>query len=132
MRRRANRAGFSTVETMIAVTVLAIAVSGTLATHVAARNLTRSAFETEAAITALQAGMEQVLLNARDDIPAAFPDGTPLNVGDFGLEGLTVVPTYPNLGAGPTPPSLEIRLRATWTTFDQGQRFLEILSARGP
>ena len=117
---------------MVAVTVLTIAISGTLAAHIAARNLTRSAFETEAAITALQAGMEQILLTARDDIPTTFPAGTPMVLDDFGLDALTVVPQYPNLVGGVAPTSLEVQLQATWTAYDEGQRTFGVLSAKGP
>ena len=116
---------------MIAATVLLIATGGTLITHLSSRNLIRTAQETDAATTALRSGMEEILISAREDIPTAFPTGQALALEDFGLEGLQVVPSYPNFGGATIPVALEIQLEATWTTFDRGQRSIQVTTVKG-
>lgn len=92
LRRPRGNGGFSSVEALIATTVLVIATGGTFLTHVSSRKLMRAAFETEAATTALRTGMEEILITSRDSIEDTFPEGVVLNADDFGLDSLSLVP----------------------------------------
>lgn len=127
------RAGFTVVEVLVAVVVLSVAILGSVGAQVSARKLLRTSLETDAAITALESAAEVLLLEPRARVPDVHPEGVALVVGEFGLADLAVVPTYPNRVAGaPQPPALEIRLTATWTTFDRGRRTLSLATAKGP
>ena len=109
---------------LVSATVLSVGLAGILVSNVAARNLTRTSQETRLAMHALQQGAESMLLLEPADLVAANPEGVALAIGDFGLVGLQVVPTYPGYAAGDT--AVEIRLTATWTTFDRRARTLWI------
>src|SRR5262245_51415550 len=126
--RHRRRAGFSMVELMVAITLLMVATSGTLIANVAARNLTRTSRETRAATLAAAAAMEGMLLVPPQEALAQHPAGNKIDVGDFGLRDLSVVPSYPDYVAGDE--LLRIELSVSWTTFDGDSRTMVFVTAK--
>ena len=113
------RRGISLVELMVAVTIIVVAILGSLGAQTMCRDLARTSRETNRAVGDLRAAMEELLLLSSDDIPAAagpYAPGLPIaRFTDLHLKGETVIPTYPNYAAGPVPDPLQITLVCRWT-----------------
>ena len=127
-RAAPKRAGFSLVEVMVAMTLLLVATSGTLLANVAARSLMRTSRETSAATLAAAAALDGALLVPPAEAVALHPAGTAMEVGDFGLRDLRVVPSYPGYVLGDE--LLRIELALSWTTFEGGMRTMVFETAK--
>jgi len=119
-----SKRGISLVELMVAVTVLTLAILGTLTTQASCRKLSKTGRETTRAVADLQSAMEEILLLPIEDIPhedGDYAPGLPIaRFTDLHLNGETITPTYPGLGGGVVPDPLEIILTCQW--IDHGGR----------
>lgn len=109
------------VELAVALTIVVIASLGGFASQHASRGLTRISEETQAATSELQNAMNQLLVEAVDDLadPAGpYPEGQAIPAFNASaLAAESIVPTYPNIIGGVIPDVLEIRLTITWQSF---------------
>ena len=112
-------AGFTLLEVMLAISVLLIAVMAAMSTQVSSMNLLRSSEEMTTAMTDLHVAMEELLVTPQiANIPVVFPAATPIPAfTNLNLDGESIVPTYPGVGAGPVPDPLEIVLTLTWNDW---------------
>lgn len=115
---------------MIAVTVLMITIAGTLASQLSAQRLNLSSAETAAAMSDLQACMEEILLLPVDQIPIAtseFAADMPILAYDeLHLTGETITASYPDYAGAEIPDPLEIRLTISWRDQRGGTRSLQL------
>lgn len=137
MFRRAGRTrrGFTLVEMMIAITVLAVAVLSTFITQISSHNLMRTSRETNVAMADAEAAMDRLLLLPVDEIPVAgslFAAGQPVAAfTNLHLDNETIVPTYPGYaGVGPIPDPLQIVLTVTWNDYAGRQRIIRLSSMK--
>ena len=126
--KRGLRSGTSIVEVMIAMTVLMVGVTGTIITNVSASQLSSTSEETRLATAALSDAVEQAkLLLGPNDIFATIPQNVPMQLPAVGLDNLQVTPSYPGFAVDDR--TIVIRFVATWTTFDGGNRRLQLTTA---
>ncbi|MBK9388121.1 MAG: prepilin-type N-terminal cleavage/methylation domain-containing protein [Planctomycetes bacterium] len=133
--RRADAAGFSLVELMIAVTVILFGLLTAYSSELSSLEVVKTSRETNTAMADLQACMESLLVLPPAEIPN--PEG-PYAPGqiveafrDLHLENQRIVATYPNLVTGqPVPDPLEIVLTMTWTDRQGRGRELRISSVK--
>lgn len=125
------RAGFSLLELMIAVVILAVGVLSAFHGQVSSLNLLRSARERNTAMSDLEACMEAILSEPLLDIPTTFPPGASVPAFDgLNLPAQQLVPTYPGFAGGPVPEPLEIRLTATWNDWRGRPQAVRLASVR--
>ncbi len=109
---------------MVAVTVMTLAILGTLGTQAQCQELAATSRDTNLAVADLHAAMEEVLLLSIDEIPAAdgpyVPDVPIVRFTDLHLRDETITASYPNFAGGAVPDPLQIVLVCAWT--DQGGR----------
>ncbi len=118
-RLRRSRAGFTLIELMIAITVLLVAVLGTVTSQLKSNELLQTSRETTIAMADLQAAMEQILLRPVDLIPI----GSSLYADDSAIAAYTnlhvanqrIVADYPGYAGAAIPDPLPIVLTMTWT-----------------
>lgn len=132
---RRARSGFTLLELMVAIAVLLVAVMAAFSSQLTAMSLVSSSRDTNAAMSDLQACMEQLLTRQLDGIPIAGSDyeaGQPVAAYDaLNLQGEQIVPTYPGYVAGnPVPDPLPIVLRCTWNDSGGRPRFLKLRSMK--
>lgn len=129
-----TKLGVTLVEIMIAISVLLIAVAGTTASQVSSNRLAATASETSAAMSDLQACMEQVMLVSLDELPIAgstFEDGVAIAAYDgLHLDGESIVATYPGYAGGDVPDPLEILLTITFQDHQGRTRSMRIASMK--
>lgn len=135
MGGRGKRQGFTLVEMMIAITVLAVAVLSTFITQISSHNLMRTSRETNVAMADAEAAMDRLLLLPFDSIPvpgSAFALGQPVAAfTNLHLENETIVPTYPGYaGVGTIPDPLQIVLTVTWNDYAGRQRIIRLSSMK--
>lgn len=137
MSKRAGRTrqGFTLVEMMIAITVLAVAVLSTFITQISSHNLMRTSRETNVAMADAEAAMDRLLLLPVDEIPIAgspFAAGQPVAAfTNLHLDNETIVPTYPGYaGVGAIPDPLQIVLTVTWNDYAGRQRIIRLSSMK--
>ena len=133
--RGPQRAGFSMLELMIAISLLLVALMAAMYSQASSMELVRTTRETETAMSDLQAAMEQILLNSPDQIPipgSTYAAGIPIAAyTDLHLRNERIVPTYPNYTGGVVVPDpLQIRLTLTWNDFKDRQRSMQIVTTR--
>jgi prepilin-type N-terminal cleavage/methylation domain-containing protein len=88
------RGGFSLLELMIAVALLAVGVLSAFYGQVSSLNLLRAARERNTAMSDLEACMETILAEPLADIPGAFPAGVSVPEFDgLNLDAQQLVPT---------------------------------------
>jgi len=128
----AGRGGFSLLETMIAISVLMIAVLSAVSSQVTSVNLLRTNRESNAAMTDLERAMEALLLEETlDEIVANNPAGVPLPAfAGLNLPNETVIPTYPGVVGGVVTDPLEIVVNMTWSDWRGRQRSLQLATMR--
>ena len=103
--------GFTLVETMIAITVLMVAVLGTLSAQWHSGQLQETSRDTARASADLQSAMDTLLLLPADEIPSEFPAGTALAAWtDRSFAAQTITPSYPGVVGSVHPDPLVIRL----------------------
>ncbi|MFN0242116.1 MAG: prepilin-type N-terminal cleavage/methylation domain-containing protein [Planctomycetota bacterium] len=134
-RARRTRQGFTLVEMMIAITVLAVAVLSTFITQISSHNLMRTSRETNVAMADAEAAMDRLLLLPVDEIPVAgslFAAGQPVAAfTNLHLDNETIVPTYPGFaGVGAIPDPLQIVLTVTWNDYAGRQRIIRLSSMK--
>lgn len=103
--------GFTLVETMVAITVLMVAVLGTLSAQWHSGMLRETSHDTAQASADLQSAMDTLLLLPADEIPSAYPDGVALTEWTnrhFAVQSIT--PGYPGVSGSVHPDPLQIRL----------------------
>lgn len=136
--------GFTLVELMVAITVLMIAVVGTVQAQLQALDLMRSSRESDVAMADLRAAMEELLLLSPAAIIAAdtgvgatpplkYVEGAPITSwSDRNLRNERIVVDYANWNAGDLviADPLEIQLTSTWTTFKGGTRSLNLITKK--
>lgn len=129
----ARRGGFSLVELMVAMTVLLVAVLGTLVAQLSSHTLLRQARETNVASADLAAAMESLLVLPADQIPLAgrFPPNVPMAAfEDKSFASQSIVPTYPGFAGGTPPDPLPIVLTMTFDDFQGRRRSLRLVSMK--
>jgi len=128
LRRRCG--GFTLVEIMVAVSVILIAVAGTLASQLSAQRLNLQAAETAAAMADLQTCMEEILLLPVEEIPVAeseFADRQPIAAYEgLHLTGERITASYPDYDGGAVPDPLEIVLTNTWRDSGGSTRTVQL------
>jgi prepilin-type N-terminal cleavage/methylation domain-containing protein len=132
LRAARARSGFSMLELMIAVVLLAIGVLSAFYGQVSALNLLRSMRERNTAMSDLEACMERILAEPLDAIPTAFPGDTPIeDYADLHLIGQQLTPSYPGFaGVGDVPEPLEILLTASWNDWRGRPQTIRLASVR--
>jgi prepilin-type N-terminal cleavage/methylation domain-containing protein len=133
--RRADAAGFSLVELMIAVTVILFGLLTAYSSELSSLEVVKTSRETNTAMADLQACMESMLVLPPAEIPNPEGPYAPGSIveafRDLHLENQRIVATYPNLVAGqPVPDPLEIVLTMTWTDRQGRGRELRISSVK--
>lgn len=132
-RAAGARAGFSMLELMIAVLLLAVGVLSAFHGQMTSLNLLRSARERNTAMSDLEACMETILAEPLGEIPVQFPGGTPVAAyEDLHLTGQQLVPTYPGFAGGgaAVPEPLEIVLTASWNDWRGRRQTIRLASVR--
>lgn len=125
------RAGFSLLELMIAVVLLAIGVLSAFYGQVSALNLLRGMRERNTAMSDLEACMETILAEPLLDIPGNFPGDVPVPAyNDLHLNAQQLTPSYPGFAGGPVPEPLEILLTATWDDWRGRPQTIRLASVR--
>ncbi len=152
--------GLTLVELMVSITILMIAVAGSIAAQLNADRLVRTSRETSAASADLQACMERLRLWAYSDIELVLehanaadvlgdPNFVPLApvttadqavtafvdlLNDFDgvhLQGQRIDAAFPNFAlGGDVPDPLEVRLTCTWQDHGGRQRQLTLSSLK--
>jgi prepilin-type N-terminal cleavage/methylation domain-containing protein len=131
---RGQAPGFTLVELMIAITVLLVAVLATFVSQLRARDLIRTARDTEVATGDLEAAMERVLVFPPDQLPGPagrFPDGQPIAAFEgLHLANESIVVTYPGFAGGEVPDPLSIVLTLTFDDFSGRPRVMRLASMK--
>ena len=104
------------LELVVAIAILLVSTLAAFASQVRSFELMDSSRDSAAAMTDLDVCMEELLTRTADDMPVAFPPGTPVpGYDDLHLSGERIVPEYPGyVAGGAVPDPLEIVLTATW------------------
>ncbi|MCA8979456.1 MAG: prepilin-type N-terminal cleavage/methylation domain-containing protein [Planctomycetes bacterium] len=157
---RSKRAGLTLVELMVSITIVMIAVAGSIASQISADRLVQTGQQTSAASADLQSCMERLRLwsysdlelvlrhpNAADaigndafvpDPPASTADTALTNYvalldtyDDLHLQGQVISAAFPNFAlGGAVPDPLEIRLTCRWTDHQGRGRQLQLSSLK--
>lgn len=128
-----SRAGFSLIELMIAVAVMAIGLAAAFSGQIGTHRVIEQSRDTQLALTAIEAVAEAVVAQVPNDLPN-HPDfgagqAVPLWT-ETGVEGMTIVCTYPNWGGGATVPDpLMVDIQANWIDGEQRPRNLVVSTA---
>lgn len=107
------------VEMLIATSVLLVAVIGAYSAQLASMQAVRQTTDRSAALTDLEACLEQVMATPAEQLPipgSAFEHGQPVAAFEgLHLQEERIVVTYPGyVPAGTVPDPLTIVLTATW------------------
>ncbi len=107
------------VEMLIATSVLLVAVIGAYSAQLASMQAVRQTTDRSAALTDLEACLEQVMATPAEQLPipgSAFEHGQPVVAFDgLHLQEEQIVVTYPGyVPSGTVPDPLAIVLTATW------------------
>lgn len=132
---RTTRSGFSLLEVMVSIVVLAIVWGGAMGSQIVAGDLVQTGRETVVMSTDLQTCMERMVLEATENLPragSAFEHGQPIAIFEnLHLPGERIVATYPGyVPGGAVPDPLPILLTATWRDFKGRTRTLQLRSMR--
>jgi prepilin-type N-terminal cleavage/methylation domain-containing protein len=125
------QAGFSLLELMFALTVLAVGVLAAFSSQVGSVDLLRSTREQDAAMLQMRAALEALLALQHAAIPV---EGSPFEAGvaidgynAHGLSDFVLVAEYPGYAlGGDIPDPLEVVLTSTWRDFSQRERSLRL------
>ena len=130
---RSGSGGFTLLELMFALTIMAIGVMAAFMSQMGSLSLMRSAEEQEVILTDLQACVESMLSLNPEELPISGSDfEADQPIAEF--EGLhlrdeRIVARYPEYSGGTPPDPLIVRLEATWTDFDGRDQQLELSTA---
>ena len=129
-RRKKADGGFSLVELVTAVFIIAVGVTALIGQLEASYKVTAVNRETNKASAHLQAVMEKVISVPFSDIVRTYPNGTVAYLQSTGLsdlmEGEHIVVEYVDEDADP----LQITLTVHWTSFDGRQRSRSLTTLR--
>jgi prepilin-type N-terminal cleavage/methylation domain-containing protein len=133
--RRTRTSGLSLIELMIALTVLLVAVLGTVVTQLGSSALVVQSRETNRASADLTAAMEALLILPPDQIPTPgrYPPGQSIAAfDDLHLANERIVPSYPGWAGGTAdvPDPLPIVLTLTFQDFKGRQRQMRLASMK--
>jgi len=114
--KRRRRAGFTMLETLIAIAVLLVATAAAFGSQIASYGVINSSRNLSVAMTDLEVSMEQLLAESTDEMVVQFPAGQPLAAfTGVHLREQLITPTYPGYaGIGTPPDPLDVVLTATW------------------
>ncbi len=113
--KRRRRAGFTMLETLIAIAVLLVATAAAFGSQIASYGVINSSRNLSVAMTDLEVSMEQLLAESPDEMVLAFPAGQPLAAfTGVHLREQLITPTYPGHAGGAVPDPLDVVLTATW------------------
>lgn len=115
---------------MVAISVILVTIAGTLASQLSSKRLNMTSAETSAAMSDLQACMEQVLLLPIEEIPIAGSEfeanQAVAQYDELHLTREAIVATYPDYTGGAVPDPLEIVLTISWRDHRGGTRSLQL------
>lgn len=118
IKRRAvpGQRGFTLVELMVAISVLLIGALAAFATQITSGQMIDFSRDVTVAVSDLEMCMEELLVHSADEMPIAYPEGTPVAAFNaLHLRNEDIVPSYLNWDVGqPIPDPLEVLLTATW------------------
>ncbi len=124
------------IELSLGLILLVVAVLGTMASELTALDLVKTVRERNAAMSDLEACMEEALTLSPDKIPipsSPFASGRPVAAFDgLHLTSETITPTYPGYAAGSTtiPDPLSIVLVCTWKDWRGRARNLKLVTGK--
>lgn len=133
MRRR--EAGFSFVETLVAMTLMTIGFLGFYASLHASARMREAASDTNIAVFKLQSVVEHVFSIPFDDVTSVFPDGQAVDItalvdslpeNDFRLLGETITVTYDD----PAAEALHFKVAIAWDSRLGGRRAVDVACVR--
>lgn len=157
---RRSKAGLTLVELMVSITIVMIAVAGSIAAQISADRLVQTGRQTSAASADLQGCMERLRLWSYSDLelvlrhpdaddaigdddfvpdaPASTADNAVTNYvalldsfDDVHLENQRISAAFPNFVlGGDVPDPLEIRLTCTWNDHQGRVRTLQLSSLK--
>ncbi|MCB9904647.1 MAG: prepilin-type N-terminal cleavage/methylation domain-containing protein [Planctomycetes bacterium] len=157
---RSRRAGLTLVELMVSITIVMIAVAGSIASQISADRLVRTGQQTSAASADLQSCMERLRLWSYSDLelvlrhadaadaigndafvpdpPASTADTAVTNYvalldtyDDLHLQDQVISAAFPNFVlGGDVPDPLEVRLTCRWTDHQGRNRQLQLSSLK--
>lgn len=130
-----RQGGFTLLEVMIAIVVLAIVWGGAMGSQLVAGDMVQTGRETAIASADLQACMERMLLEPVQNLPtpgSAFEHDQPVPLFEgLHLDGERIVATYPGyVPGGAVPDPLPILLTITWLDFKGRPRTMQLTSMR--
>lgn len=128
-----QRSGFSLLELMFALSILAVAIGAAFSGQVGSSKLLETSAETRIALQDLRTAMEDILASPTpEDLPLV---GSPYQAGQpvQAYEGLhlrdqRLVATYPNYTGGTVPDSLQVRLTMTWLDANGNARLQDLVT----
>jgi prepilin-type N-terminal cleavage/methylation domain-containing protein len=135
MRLKSEQKGFTLVELMVAVAVLAIGILALLASMSYAVRLSRTTREINAANFTLVSVMEDIAGTPFDDIPEQFPNGQEVTqIGGveitgsdyYRLQDQTVIVNHQELEEG----ILEVRATISWLTGTGRDQSMSLVTVR--
>jgi prepilin-type N-terminal cleavage/methylation domain-containing protein len=131
--RRREGSGFSLLELMFALSILAVAIGAAFSGQVGSSKLLETSAETRVALQDLRTAMEDVLADPTpEDLPlvgSAYQAGQPVAAYEgLHLRDQRLVATYPNFTGGTVPDSLQVRLTMTWLDANGNPRLQDLVT----
>ena len=128
-----SRGGFTLLELMIAITVMAIGLAAAFGGQISTHRVIEQSRDTQLALTQLEAVAEAVIAEVPGDLPTHenYGAGQAVQLAtESGLMDLTIVCRYPNWAAGgEVPDPLMVDIEATWTDSERRPRTLTLSTA---
>jgi prepilin-type N-terminal cleavage/methylation domain-containing protein len=135
-RQRCRRPvlGFSLLELMFALSILAVAIGAAFSGQLSSSTLLKTSAETRIAVHDLRNAAEAILATPTpEDLPlpgSPFQAGQPVAAFEnLHLRDQRLVVTYPNYASGAVPDTLQVLLTMTWTDADGTPRLQDLQTA---